>query len=338
MQRLKQAVRRTLAAALFYTGLLHLYARFALRGRIVVLTYHRVLPPERLRNSFSARAIVVSPAVFAMHMECVSRWLRPLTQAEFVTHSASAAAPPARSCLVTFDDGWYDNHEYALPILRKYRVPMTLFVATDYIDSNRCFWQERLAALLFATRGQPAAQQLLSELGAEHLAPLADAEAREAALEIIARIKAQRRDPEALIEQLTALPSSAATSAEDRFMTLAQLRALHESGWVSIASHAMSHARLNLLPDERIAAELTGSSEVISRWFGGRPATCAYPNGDYDDRVVGAARASGYVAAFTTRAGHFKHGDDRHTIRRVNIHEGIAPTKPLFMMRLLGLL
>src|SRR5262249_5952780 len=46
---------------------------------------------------------------------------------------------PERSLSITFDDGYADNHDVALPILRKLDVPATFFVATGYINGGRMF-------------------------------------------------------------------------------------------------------------------------------------------------------------------------------------------------------
>ena len=129
MHRLKQLVRRSLTKALYYSGALWLYAHLLARNRVVVLTYHRVLPSDRAAASFSSPAIVVTPDTFAMHMDTVKRWFTPLNASTFAAHSGG------RACLVTFDDGWYDNHAFALPVLERTGVPMLLFVATNYIGS-----------------------------------------------------------------------------------------------------------------------------------------------------------------------------------------------------------
>jgi hypothetical protein len=51
----------------------------------------------------------------------------------------AARSLPARAVCVTFDDGYADNAEVALPILRKHRVPATFFIATGYLDGGRMF-------------------------------------------------------------------------------------------------------------------------------------------------------------------------------------------------------
>jgi peptidoglycan/xylan/chitin deacetylase (PgdA/CDA1 family) len=338
MRSLKQLLRRLLAAALYYSGALYLYARLFARRRVVVLMYHRVLPAGRAAASFSSPAIVITPETFEMHMKALGRWFKPLAARDWL-----AAEPRERACLVTFDDGWYDNLKYALPILERTRVPMLLFAATNYIDSHDCFWQETLATLLFAARGKRGGEDALlvfDELGARELGYVDGADARRAALAAVARVKARKLDPHHLIRRLrAALPvADQALSPEDRFLTLTELRTLTASDRITLGSHSMSHARLPLETDAVIEAELEGSRDVIHEWTGTPPRTLAYPNGDHDGRVVDAARRAGYQVAFTTEVGHHVPGSDPLRIRRFNMNEAAVYTKPLFLSRLLGVL
>ncbi|HEY6124180.1 MAG TPA: polysaccharide deacetylase family protein [Steroidobacteraceae bacterium] len=337
MHSLKQLIRRSIASALYYTGALYLYARVVARNRVVVLTYHRVLPSDKAAASFSSSAIIVTPDTFAMHMETVARWFKPLNAGTFAGHSGG------RACLVTFDDGWYDNHVYALPVLERTRVPMLLFVATNYIGTSDCFWQETLAAHLYAARGPRGngeAKLVFDELGARELGHLDGDEARRAALAAVARVKARKLNPAHLLQRLReAVPATAkSASPEDRFLTHAELKKLMASPCITLGSHSMTHSRLPLESDAVIEAELEGSRDILIEWTGKRPATLAYPNGDHDERVVAAARAAGYRVAFTTETGPHVPGSDLLRVRRFNMHEAAVNTKPLFLSRLLGVL
>jgi peptidoglycan/xylan/chitin deacetylase (PgdA/CDA1 family) len=338
MYSLKQLIRRSLASALYYSGALYLYARLFARDRVVVLTYHRVLPADRAAASFSSPAIVVTPETFEMHMRSLRDWFEPLSARDWL-----AGNPTRRACLVTFDDGWYDNHAYALPVLERTGVPMLLFAATNYIGSQDCFWQETLAALLYAARGgrgNGEARLVLDELGARELSSLDGAAARAVALAAVSRVKSRKLNPDRLITRLREAlpPDTRGRSAEDRFLTHEEMRAMLQSGCISLGSHSMSHARLPLENDAVIEAELDGSRDVIHEWTGEPPRTLAYPNGDYDARVVEAARRAGYRAAFTTDIGDHKRDSDPLRVRRFNMHEASANSRPLFLSRLLGIL
>ena len=125
---------KTIAASvLFHAGLLRRLAHRRLRNGAIVLMYHRVLPEDRAAQSFSHPGIVVTPATFERQMALLKREFRPLSLQDFLGHMEARIPFPDGACLVTFDDGWIDNHDYALPILRRHGVPAVVFVATDYI-------------------------------------------------------------------------------------------------------------------------------------------------------------------------------------------------------------
>jgi peptidoglycan/xylan/chitin deacetylase (PgdA/CDA1 family) len=197
MVALRRTLRRLVAAALYYSGALWLYAAVKLRGKAVVLMYHRVLPAGA--DSFSHAGIVVTPETFERHMKFFARHFRLLDLDGFRGELDAGFGP--RACLVTFDDGWQDNHRHALPVLRRHRVPTTIFVATDYIGTGRTFWQERFTRLLYqATRHAGLADAVLAGLDALDLRALADAPARERARAIVTTLK--RAGDQARIDRL----------------------------------------------------------------------------------------------------------------------------------------
>jgi len=81
-------------------------------------------------------------------------------------------------------------------------------------------------------------------------------------------------------------------------LSWSELGELAEAGW-EVGSHTRSHPRLTTLNDSALAEQLTASKAACERALGRPCATLAYPYGDYDDRVVAAARAAGYNAATT---------------------------------------
>lgn len=81
-------------------------------------------------------------------------------------------------------------------------------------------------------------------------------------------------------------------------MSWEELRGLAAAGW-EIGSHTRSHPRLSRLGEAEIAAELTESRQECERRIGAPCLSLAYPYGDYDERVVRAARDAGYRFAAT---------------------------------------
>lgn len=340
MHHLRQAVRHILVWALYCTGFTWWLARRRLHGRILVLTYHRVLTADEQRASFSSHSIVVSPRVFERQLRFLRRHFRMLTQDEFIHAAASGKPPKQPACLITFDDGWFDNLRHAEPILTRLQVPAVVFVATDYVGTDKCFWQERLGRLLEASwrSGQGAA--VLAKLDAAAPANLDDHEATRNRTRIIID-KLKDRPPQeviALVDELAAQLPSAGNSHPDRFMSWDDVVKLAGSGYVTIASHAHSHRPLTELDADEIAAELHRSRTEIESRLGATVSTIAYPNGNHDDKVTATAKACNYVAGFTTIAGRYAPGEDAFRIKRVNIGERGARSAPGFLARVIGLM
>src|SRR5678815_1522291 len=97
------------------------FERFSRRFQI--LTYHKVSPDP---HPFFAPT---HPAVFEQQMQFLATYYRVMPLAELVERSQHGDIPP-RSVAVTFDDGYRDNYDFAFPILKKWRIPATIFVAT----------------------------------------------------------------------------------------------------------------------------------------------------------------------------------------------------------------
>ena len=100
---------------------------------IAVLVYHRVLPaPDPLRAS--------EPDLeqFRREMRVLADCFRPLSLADAVAALSTDDFPPGGVC-VTFDDGYEDNLRLALPILREFGIPATVFVASGFLDGGVMF-------------------------------------------------------------------------------------------------------------------------------------------------------------------------------------------------------
>lgn len=337
---LKATLRRLAAFALFYSGLLWLLARYRLHRRAVVLMYHRVLPPGA--DTCSTDGIIVKPATFAMQMEFLKRHFQPLSAHQF-RDCMTDRRLPNRACLVTFDDGWFDNEQFALPVLQQWQVPALIFLATAYVGGSRPFWQEELARLLVeAGRRAPADMTMLDDFGIAAIGDATDAEARRLAREIVTDLKsAELCDVEALRARVSPPHRPDETHArrygDDLFLSWDAALRLSTHPLITVASHAHSHVPLTRLGRNGAQLDLLRSLQELTAHQLPTTDLCAYPNGDHDDDTVSAASEAGFTMAFTTVPGHVCAEDDRLRLRRVNIHESATSTAPEFLCRLLGL-
>jgi peptidoglycan/xylan/chitin deacetylase (PgdA/CDA1 family) len=346
-QRATRSAKQAIAAALYYSGALALWRRVALRNRVVVLTYHRVLPEASMARTWSHPGIVVSTDAFREHVRLLGRHFRVLSLAEFLEHLDAGGTFPPGSCLITFDDGWIDTYEEAGPILDEARLPAVVFLPVDYIGTGRVFWQESLSEELLSAweavrrdAGQRAAiAPLLDPLG---LTPVLDLDAARARTGILDAVRALKAVPLpsvlALLDRLIARRGPAAGAPPvDRFMDWRQAAEM-AGRRISFGSHGATHRLLDTLSADEVVDEVTRSRAALLAQLGPDAVTSfCYPNGNWSPLVADTVRAHGFRAAFSTARGVVQAGDNRYALRRINVHQDAMGTAPLFLARIVGL-
>jgi peptidoglycan/xylan/chitin deacetylase (PgdA/CDA1 family)/glycosyltransferase involved in cell wall biosynthesis len=103
-----------------------------------VLMYHAIGSPGEPASPY-----ILPAQRFASQMKWLKRLgYRPIPLAEFLDCQHDRRLVPQRSVVITFDDGYLDNHTYAFPVLRQHKIPATVFLVTGYIGlANE--WDER---------------------------------------------------------------------------------------------------------------------------------------------------------------------------------------------------
>jgi peptidoglycan/xylan/chitin deacetylase (PgdA/CDA1 family) len=344
-QRAKYASKLAITGLLHATGLLSWHLRRTLRGKTLVLMYHRVLTPEAAAACWSHRAIVVEQATFDRHMAAVRRHFDVLSLEDFERRLATPDADARPACLITFDDGWRDTYTHAWPVLRRHDIPAVVFLPVQFIGAGGRFWQEQMGALLHQiwerSRADAvfarAARPVLASIDATALLDTPPARAREAAMEVAQQRK--RADPAgaaATLDRLIALVGQDQAPHDDGFMTWPEVREMAARG-IAFGGHSVTHRIMTTLPAEDVRREAVGSRERIERELG--PVTAfSYPNGDWNADVARIVGEAGYRVAFSTQPGPIGAAADRLALRRVNIHEDVTRAVPLFLARLGGVL
>ena len=267
-------------------------------GRLSVLVFHRVLAqPDPL----------FPEAIDAARFDAICGWTKswfsvlPLDEAARRLHGHSL---PVRALSITFDDGYADNHDVALPILARHGLPATFFIATGFLDGGR-MWNDTLVE---AVRGTALTSLDLRDLlGSDEPVHTLDTNAaRRSAIDAIIR-KTMYLGPgrrEAIVQDIAA--RCGAPLPTDLMMDSEQVRALHSAG-MQIGAHTLSHPILAGLDAAAAAKEMAGSRDCLESMLGERVGLFAYPSGkpgrDYTAQNVEIARDLGFDAAVSTAWG-----------------------------------
>ncbi len=137
MFRLKNNIK-TLGGKLF-EEIFPLYP--GLKNIKIILLYHRVVTetPKGLYDP----GLFVTASTFEMHINEIKRLFKIVPLENIIQSNGREG----RLCAITFDDGWIDNYEVAFPIIKKYQIPITIFISPETIGSNLFFWSESLWSL-----------------------------------------------------------------------------------------------------------------------------------------------------------------------------------------------
>ncbi len=293
--------------------------------RLLVLMYHRVLTqpdplqPEQPDAALADTHFKVLRDVFQV---------QPLDEA-IEALQAGRLAP--RTACITFDDGYRDNHDVALPLLARHGLTATFFIASGFLNGG-CMFND---VVVENVRRLPTGPLDLSHWGIEAMNISDVASRRHAATMITRKIKYfefdQRR---AFGEELTRLAGAALP--QDVMMSTDQLAHMARAG-MSIGGHTVNHPILAKVDDTVAQQEIIENRNALRDMTGVTPRTFAYPNGkpvrDYTPRHAEMVKAAGYRGAVSTAFGVGDQSSDRYQLPRIVPSKTTYPKAFLQMIR-----
>jgi peptidoglycan/xylan/chitin deacetylase (PgdA/CDA1 family) len=263
--------------------------------RLLILAYHRVL-----ESADPLRRGDILAADFARQMAVLSRFYNVLPLREAVQGLRNGTLP-ARAVAITFDDGYADNYSIALPILMRFGLPATIFVATSFLDGGR-MWNDTVIEAVRAIDGNHID---LSDLGLGRHPVDSDSERAKAATALLNQLKYREAD------ERDHLVASIAESAggelpQDLMLKASEVRELSRAG-IEIGAHTVNHPILTSVDPDTAAYEIAESKRRLEEITGKPIRSFAYPNGrpgvDYEDNHVRLVRDAGFDIAVATCLG-----------------------------------
>ena len=340
---MKSAMVRVFVSTLFYSGALNAFQTRTRQNFVKkvpqvpqvfpfgVLLYHRV------NSDADPYFPGISTEVFDAQMRYLARHYRVLSLGEIFRRIESGVEIEPYTIAITFDDGYRDNLTCAHPILRKYRLPATLFVSTGYIGSDGAIWNDQVSWAFKHTNRK----DFTLEIANQHLALRLGSESdrlRSLSL-VLERLKGVSDfEKTCIVDTVVAELNGKKPRHGKLMLSWGELRQMVKEGW-EIGSHTVNHVILTRVKTAVVRDELRESKETLQRELGGPISLFAYPNGkqmDFDLSIKDLLRLAGYKAAVTTLDGLNDANTDLFEIRRRSPWESYLPsfaTKLLYLYR-----
>jgi len=281
-------------------------APFLVPHHAVVLGYHRVVERYEAELPLSLPGSLVSVSMLERHLDALGKHYEFVSLDE-LTRPIHPRRPVAA---VTFDDGYEDVYENAVPLLLRKGIPAAVFVVTDLVGTTRLHAHDLLYSCLGRLLPQwsaPRSMLLTRLLDAdipEDLCmtivrrPPAPLPVTRALLTVLSRAQVGRLL--AILQGEAKVAGRASPRQRGvRSLTWGMGRSMHDAGF-TVGSHTRSHALLTNETDDLVRDEVTSSRAALEAHLDAPVSHFAYPDGRFNSAALVAVDDAGYNFAYTT--------------------------------------
>jgi peptidoglycan/xylan/chitin deacetylase (PgdA/CDA1 family) len=283
--------------------------------------YHRIA-----YEKFDPWGLAVGPDRFARQLSWLAKHRRLVSLSELAGLHRRGELPDD-AVAVTFDDGYACTANVAAPLLHRYDVPATIFIPAGLIGRIRLFWWDELGQIVMTHPDTSLhARGRTFDLGERH--------DRDAIWPRESRGRTPRQNGfYALWSELQPMPldeieetlaelraNHAPTTVDEghRLMTKAEIRSIR-SDRIEFGSHALTHVSLPGLASPGKAREIRNSISACEELVGARPASFAYPFGDFDPECEALVAGAGFACACTVEPRAVVANDDIFALPRIKV-------------------
>ncbi len=257
--------------------------------------YHRILDDDE-QEPFDF-GLGVSRRRFDQQLAFFRERFHVCTVREALEIQEQSDRPDRPLLSITFDDGYLDNIELALPSLHRHGCPATFFLCTGPIEGELPFWWDLVIAMA-GRREEPAWRELLEKLGVATDSANPKGELQT----VLGRLwQMPFADIKTFLDYEACLDMPASGDCPPR-MDKSHLKDLLDHG-MEIAAHTHHHPNLTKETDDTIRSEIVQSRSRLEAWTGETVTGFATPHGFVDDRVKRICVEEGMAYIASTDSG-----------------------------------
>ncbi len=309
---INRRVARLAQRVLYISGIANLYASLHQDSWALILMYHSVVD-DQIAPFIDPNNSITVP-VFESQLILLHKICRIISLSELLACLHDNKPIPPKTAVITFDDGYLDNLVNAAPLLAKYRMPATLFLATRYIDLAEPQWIDRLYNVFqFRSRDKCALTCLNESFDLRKPIQLRQAYRQLKKKLLAAGFEERQGFLEQVEEQLkpSGLPPRLTLNWDD-------IRLLKdEFPLFEIGVHTKNHVDLTSLNDKEVECEIGQSRQDCKNELGCEPKLFSYPYGRHNINIRNCLKKSFFLGAVSTQPTYrINWSTDRWTLPR----------------------
>jgi len=270
-------------------------------GQALVLMYHRIIDVDN-----DPWELAVSPQNFEAHLQVLQDY-KVISIQKLDVKLKNKKRFLKKTVSLTFDDGYLDNYQNALPLLEKYATPATFFITTESTEKKEEFWWDALERICFHTANLPTILDLKEpeiihwEIGITDDVKAGKITSKSLYFElcnVFKGIDSAQRDT--LLENLKLWSGNGLNRPYNLTMNKAELLKLQSNSLFTVGAHTVSHPFLPALSYDYQKKEVEDNINYLEKLLGERINFLAYPHGGYNGYTLQLASILELKLAFTT--------------------------------------
>ena len=323
-------IKNAAKKALYMSGYYRFLCNRATREgkRLLVLMYHDFAADAETGGGRRPLQEKVTYSQFEAHLKAVRDNYRVMTVEQAVREILTEGRLKDNTVAITFDDGYRSNYEVVYPLLKKYDIPVTIYLLLDWVDGKMSLWWDDFADIVQSAdldRVEP--ETIRTMFGEDLRLPLGkiDNDYRnrlhfyEAVSIALMQLPDDQRPEKIEALKKIILPNGEYLRRELQPMTWEQIKDMADNG-IEFGAHTCSHVNLSHADPETAAREIETSKKELERRLGREIRGFAYPYGydppGYGRQIVPLLKELDFDYACTSWWGNNKKGDSRFLLYR----------------------
>ncbi len=304
------------------------------KKKLLIIAYHGICPGDNCPPLFTHLPL----DIFQRQLQFLKNNYDIISLKELQRCLEEKKAFPERAALLTFDDGFMNNYEYAFPLLKKYNFPAIIFLTVDYIGTKKLLWFDEVYLLI--KQALASAPYILEDIMGQKLTTYDVSD-----IYPLFSGKLKRLRYEECQNKISELKSRIdvdfdSVGSNFRLLGWEQVIEMKKSGLIDFGVHTANHRILSELSVDEWEKEIVEPKEKLTRILDSEIRSFCYPNGipgkDFTGDHEAYLRSSGYLCAFSTEESLNSLNDNPFCLRRIPAGNDMTSDRNFFRLNTSG--